>query len=71
MTTSFLTLATLATAAIVTAARVWPATDQTDLPHAHEDLAADDSHLATASPQSGNKHSHIYVVDDQHPRWPT
>ncbi|MRD49588.1 MFS transporter [Caenimonas koreensis DSM 17982] len=71
MTTSFLTLAAVATFAIIVAVRVWPAAEETDLPHAHDDLAAGDPHLAEGAGGSGKLHSHAYVVDDQHPRWPS
>jgi MFS family permease len=71
MTTSFLTLAAVAALAIVVATRVWPAIEEADLPHAHEDLAVDDPHLKSNANGAGNRHSHTYVVDDQHPRWPS
>ncbi len=71
MTTSFLTLAAVATFAIVVAARVWPAVEETDLPHAHDDLAAGDPHLADGGGGTGKRHSHTYVVDDHHRRWPS
>lgn len=46
MTASFLALATVAVVAIIIAMRVWPAAEETDLPHTHDDLAAGDLHLA-------------------------
>ena len=66
-----LTPAAVATFAIIVAVRVWPAAEETDLPHAHDDLAAGDPHLAEGAGGSGKLHSHAYVVDDQHPRWPS
>jgi H+ antiporter protein len=67
MTASSLTLAAVALAAIVIAWRVWPANDQPELAHSHDDLPQGHPHL------QGNTgaHSHAFVVDDEHRRWPS
>ncbi|HPU08895.1 MFS transporter [Ectopseudomonas oleovorans] len=69
-TTSFLALAAVATVAIIIAIRVWPATEDAELHHVHDDLQPDDPHLNAGAGSGPHKHSHAYVVDDQHPRWP-
>jgi len=70
MTTSFVALAGVATVAILLAVRVWPSSDPAVLPHVHGDLAADDPHLGAGAVNAQRQHSHEYVVDDQHARWP-
>ena len=48
---------------------VWPANDPTDLPHRHDELPGDDAHL-TEGDSDALVHSHPFVIDEQHPRWP-
>lgn len=67
--TSFAVLAGLAAIATLAAFLAWPSDDPNELEHAHPELQKDDPHFdAAGSPQ---KHSHAYVIDDQHPKWPT
>lgn len=47
---------------------MWPAKDPEVIEHDHPDLAADDPHLAGASRK---RHTHVFVIDDVHTRWPT
>lgn len=52
------------------AARVWPPLDPAERAHSHADLAPDDPHLAEhGSAGPGNSHSHIFWIDENHPRW--
>ncbi len=51
--------------AIVTAA-IWPARENVSVDHSHDDLPADHPHVA---PTTGT-HSHEYIIDDLHRRWP-
>ncbi len=46
--------------------RIWPAHDERVLSHDHPDLPPDHPHLA----QHGAHHSHAFVIDDLHRRWP-
>ena len=71
MTASFLALGAVATVAILVAVRVWPAVESAELAHTHDDLGAGDPHLAAAGANAPRQHSHAYVIDDQHARWPT
>lgn len=72
LTTSFVALGILASAAVLLAMRLWPADDPVELHHTHDELAKGDPHLAGAQnvAQSGKAHSHAYVIDDEHRRWP-
>ncbi|MBS4009337.1 MAG: MFS transporter [Roseovarius sp.] len=57
-------LAALAGAGTLTALRLWPKEDPEILEHTHENLPLDHPHL-----KGERRHSHTFVVDDQHPRW--
>jgi MFS family permease len=46
--------------------RLWPPEDDVVLPHDHPDLPPDHPHLAGAA----SRHSHVFVIDDLHRRWP-
>ena len=73
---SFAALGLLASAAVLLSMWLWPAVDSLPLAHRHDDLAASHPHLASnvaAHPGgvlSGGEHSHAFVIDDEHPRWP-
>ena len=62
---AMLTLATLSLAGLGAAFALWPRHDPTEIAHRHDDLPADHPHIA-----AGSHHSHSYVIDDLHPRWP-
>ena len=64
--TAMLTLAAFSLAGLGAALALWPRRDPIELPHVHDDLPADHPHIA-----AGSSHSHAYVIDDLHPRWPT
>lgn len=56
--------------ATLLAFRVWPAPDQIELPHVHENLSPHDPHWREGHHIGGRRHIHTYVVDDLHPNWP-
>ena len=61
-----LTLAGIGALGLVAVLRNWPAQDATDIPHLHPDLPPDHPHLA----EHGVHHTHAFVIDDLHRRWP-
>lgn len=67
---SFLVLGVLAAVSLLLAARLWPAHDPENLPHAHHELEPGHPHLAQGEPEGLQAHSHACAIDDQHPRWP-
>ncbi|MDO9587885.1 MAG: MFS transporter [Brevundimonas sp.] len=67
---AFLVLAGLCATGTVLALVVWPAHDPESLPHRHDDLAADDPHLAERLGAEG-AHAHPFVIDERHNHWPT
>lgn len=67
---SFVVLGVVATASLFVATRLWPAHDPDDLPHAHDELEPGHPHLAQGQSQGARVHSHAFVIDDEHPRWP-
>jgi len=73
LTTSFVTLGMVASAAVLLSMRLWPANDPVEHKHRHDDLAHGHPHLTgQASGDSGaREHSHAFVIDDEHPRWPS
>ena len=67
---SFLALAVLAGLTTLLSMRLWPQDDPAELAHTHEDLPAVHEHLGSPAVDSGKRHSHAYVIDDEHQRWP-
>jgi len=61
-----ITLAVIGAASLAAVLRLWPASDQTILPHDHPELPLDHPHLA----EHGKQHAHSIVIDDLHRRWP-
>lgn len=57
-------LAALAGIGAILALRFWPQEDPEILEHSHDNLPLDHPHLKGA-----RRHAHLFVVDDQHPRW--
>ena len=57
----------LAALAILGALRVWPRDDEV-LTHSHPELPKDHPHLKGAT---GHRHSHRFVIDDEHRVWPS
>lgn len=60
-----LTLASLSLVGLGVAFVLWPRLDPVDIPHRHDDLSADHPHIA-----AGRDHSHPFMIDDLHRRWP-
>ena len=56
-------LAALAGAGALVALRLWPSGDPDILEHTHANLPLDHPHLKGA-----RRHTHLFIVDDQHPR---
>ncbi|MDI1238163.1 MAG: MFS transporter [Polaromonas sp.] len=73
LTASFVTLGVVASAALVLSMRLWPAADPIELSHRHEDLVPEHPHLGGESDTASadRRHSHAYVIDDEHQRWPS
>ncbi|WP_285607874.1 MFS transporter [Actinokineospora globicatena] len=64
------TLTALAAAGLLQATRTWHGADTVE--HTHADLPAHHPHLTNATPCStGWRHTHRYVIDRTHHRWPT
>lgn len=71
-TASFVVLAVVAGAAVLLASRLWPRDDPQILGHRHDDLDATHPHLTAETDNSaGARHAHAFVIDDDHPRWPS
>lgn len=75
LTTSFATLGVVASAAVLLSMRLWPSTDPVEFSHRHDNLAPGHPHLVgepdARSPTVDREHSHAYVIDDEHQRWPS
>jgi MFS family permease len=73
LATSFVALGTLAAAAVLLSIRLWPSDDPVELSHRHDELAEGHPHLASKAGAAGaaREHSHAYVIDDEHQRWPS
>jgi len=69
---SFTALGLLAGAAVLLSMRLWPAVESHSLPHRHDKLDAAHPHLAgdAGRASTAGQHSHPFVIDDEHPRWP-
>ena len=68
---SFLALAVLAAFATIASARLWPADDPREIEHGHDDLGAAHPHVGEGTRTAPTRHSHEFVVDDEHRRWPS
>lgn len=64
---AFLALASLCFIGAIGAALVWPSRDSEEIAHRHHALPKDHPHHAGAV----ERHSHAYVIDELHPRWPS
>jgi hypothetical protein len=53
------------------AAAIWPAQDPEELAHSHDDLPSDHPHLREGQSVAAFRHSHRFVIDDLHRRWPS
>ncbi|MCP2318026.1 putative arabinose efflux permease, MFS family [Nocardia amikacinitolerans] len=72
-TTTWITLAALAGAGITAALRMWPRHDPEELTHLHEvgTIAPDRLADAVRVDDRFYRHTHAYVIDAEHRRWPT
>ncbi|TXH14559.1 MAG: MFS transporter [Gammaproteobacteria bacterium] len=68
--TALLALALLATAGGIAAFFTWPARDPEQVPHRHDDLPQDHPHWKEHGGGPGDPHTHTYVIDELHMRWP-
>lgn len=66
---AFLTLSALCAAGLILGLLMWPRRDPDRLAHAHPGMADDDPHLRD-HPLEDGAHSHAFVIDDRHSRWP-
>lgn len=64
--TAAVTLAMIGTAGLAAVWHLWPANDESVLPHDHPDLPPGHPHLV----EHGEHHTHVVVIDDLHRRWP-
>lgn len=72
LTESFVALSLLASISVLLAAYLWREQDAAELPHRHSDLGSDHPHWTEGHSAAGpdRQHAHVYVIDDDHPRWP-
>ncbi|MFT2014409.1 MFS transporter [Streptomyces sp. 796.1] len=64
-------LGAVALGAALAAKRLWPAPDPAQLPYVHTTLTRNHPHLTDAEHVgTGWRHSHDFVIDDLHDRWP-
>ncbi|RUM51092.1 MAG: MFS transporter [Marinomonas sp.] len=66
MQSVFIIFAVVALLSILIALRIWPKNDISELHHSHVNLPHDHPHLA----QGNTQHSHTFIIDDLHSRWP-
>lgn len=72
-TATWMVLAVLGATGIVAVLRLWPRHDPEVLTHLHEAGTIDPARLADAVRVGDRyyRHTHAYVIDAEHPRWPT
>lgn len=72
-TTTWTTLAVFAVAGITVALRMWPRHDPQELTHLHEVGTIDPARLTDADrvDERHYRHTHLFVIDAEHRRWPT
>jgi len=63
-------LGLIALLGLIAALFLWPARSPREIPHAHTDLPPDHPHLKAHGLQGG-RHSHVFVIDDEHRAWPS
>lgn len=69
LSTSFVALGSLACFSVLLAAFLWRGEETAEIPHSRADFPRGHPHLGSG-PGSNAEHSHDYVIDDDHPRWP-
>ena len=70
MTVAFAVIGGAAALAVWAAIRVWPYIDLTEIEHEHFNLPEGHIHATGSPTPNGIRHTHPFVVDDYHPRWP-
>ncbi|MEV0292930.1 MFS transporter [Nocardia sp. NPDC050710] len=70
-TTTWVTLAAVAGAGITAALRLWPRHDPAELTHLHEIGTIDPTADAIRVDERHYQHTHVFVIDTDHRRWPT
>jgi len=68
MTITLLALLAPAIAALILALKLWPSVDPSERSHNHDDLPDGHPHIARDDNSSG--HTHTYLIDSLHPKWP-
>lgn len=66
---AFTAMAGIGAAGTGAALWLWPRHDPIVVPHRHDNLSADDSHLLEGHSLEGEA-SHAFVIDDRHLQWP-
>ncbi|WP_249643776.1 MFS transporter [Nocardia sputi] len=71
-TMTWAVLAVLAGAGMMVALRTWPRNDPAELTHLHEIGTIDPARLGDAVrvDERHYRHTHLFVIDAEHPRWP-
>lgn len=69
MTFAFLVLAAIGVVGLVCAVYTWPSDDPDVIEHSH-DHANEGEHLQEFDHDGSGKHRHVFVIDEQHRRWP-
>lgn len=67
---AFIALGAICIASMTVAALVWPRHDDEVLFHRHTGLDPDDPHWQDGDQPSDGGHTHVFVIDDLHRRWP-
>lgn len=64
-------MAGLAALGTAVALRVWPGEGSGHLPHRHDELPPEHPHWAEHGRAAGGRHTHAFVIDELHARWPS
>jgi MFS family permease len=70
LSSTALVLAAIAAFGCIAGVFLWPRSDAEIVEHEHVELADDDPHWAEGHSRSGRRHSHAFVIDTLHSRWP-
>lgn len=70
MPAAFAALAVVTVIGVALAWKLWPQDDEDEIGHEHPEDPAWDQHLKEGMPLGKRKHSHVFAIDDLHPRWP-
>ncbi|MFP5467270.1 MAG: MFS transporter [Gammaproteobacteria bacterium] len=72
ITAAFVVLGIAGALAVWVTTMVWPSQDPEVIEHEHSDLPHEHGHTLDAVRDGGRvRHAHAFVVDDQHPHWPS